>query len=120
MKQVMVRKLLIASQPETTDLVIMDVEMPSMSGLEAIRKIRKLSDPRLASLPILAATGNPQTESQRELIDAGANAFLTKPFDTQELLKIIAGLLSPTPGPKPALEQPGERASKSASVKNLT
>ncbi len=89
----------IVSQP--LDLAIMDVEMPVMSGLEAIRGIRALNDPRLASLPVLAATGNPQPEIERELLGAGANAFLTKPFDTGVLLKTIAALLSPLPHPCP-------------------
>ena len=81
----------------TINLVIMDVEMPNMSGLEAIRKIRHFSDPRLASIPILAATGNPQAESRQKLLDAGANAFLTKPFEPQLLLKTVGTLLSPSP-----------------------
>lgn len=96
------------------DLVIMDVEMPNMDGLEAIRLIRKLSDPRLASLPVLAATGNPQAESQRKLLDAGANEFLTKPFDTRVLLKTITSLLLPTP--EPTMKQSGQRTPKSNSV----
>lgn len=84
-----------------TDLVIMDIEMPNLNGLDAIRQIRALRDPRLASLPILAATGNPQPETHQELLDAGANDFLTKPFDTRLLLKTISRLLSPSPGPIP-------------------
>lgn len=100
-----------------TDLVIMDVEMPNLNGLEAIRKIRALADPRIASLPILAATGNPLADTQRELLDTGANDFLTKPFDTQILLKTIARLLSPSPGPKPELTTRRPKASKS--LKNL-
>ena len=105
---------------QSIDLAIMDVEMPNMSGLEAVLQIRKFSDPRLASLPILATSGNPQPETQQKLLDAGANAFLTKPFDTQLLLKVIADLLSPTPDPSPSTGQSGERASKSGSVKNLS
>ena len=94
--------------------------MPNMSGLEAILQIRKFSDPRLASLPVLAATGNPQAETQQKLLDAGANAFFTKPFDTRLLLKVIASLLSPTPEPSSSTGQSGERTSKSGSVKNLS
>lgn len=104
----------------TIDLVVMDVEMPNMTGLEAIQKIRKLRDPRIATLPVLAATGNPQAESRQELLDAGANAFLTKPFDTQALLKTIATLLSPTPGPEPSMEQSGKRPLKSSSVEHIS
>jgi len=96
------------------DLVIMDVEMPNMDGLEAIRLIRKLSDPRKASLPIMAATGNPQPETGRELLDSGANAFLTKPFDTRILLKMATRLLLPTPDP--GKKQSGQRTAKSDSV----
>jgi two-component system sensor histidine kinase RpfC len=108
----------ILSQP--LDLAIMDVEMPIMSGLEAIRQIRKLDDPRIASLPVLAATGNPQAEIERDLLDAGANAFLTKPFDTLMLLKTIADLLSPSPGPSPLDETSGQGARQFQSMKNVT
>lgn len=108
----------IVSQP--LDLAIMDVEMPVMNGLEAIRQIRNLNDPRLASLPILAATGNPQAEIERQLLEVGANAFLTKPFDSRALLKTIADLLSPTPGPcsSPSAKPSGERTHQSQSMKN--
>ena len=99
----------------SSDLIIMDVEMPNMDGLEAIRQIRALRDPRLSSLPILAATGNPQEESQRELMTAGANAFLTKPFDAAILFKTIGQLLSPCPSPRPTFtsESPSLRISQS-------
>ncbi len=107
----------IASQE--VDLVIMDIEMPNMNGLEATREIRKLRDPRISSLPILAASGNPQNKIHQELLSSGANAFLTKPFDTQALLKTLASLLSPTPGPGPSVKSPGKRSAKSSSVKNL-
>lgn len=109
----------IVSQP--LDLAIMDVEMPVMNGLEAIRQIRALNDPRLASLPILAATGNPQAEIERELLEVGANAFLTKPFDSRILLKTIADLLSPTPGPcsSPPAKSATERTRQSQSMEYL-
>ncbi|NOX99561.1 MAG: response regulator [Verrucomicrobia bacterium] len=107
----------IASQ--AVDLVIMDVEMPNMDGLEATRQIRKLRDPRISSLPILAATGNPQNKIQQELLNSGANAFLTKPFDSQVLLKTLANLLSPSPDPSLVVKPPDKRNAKSTSVKNL-
>lgn len=104
----------------SVDLVVMDVEMPNMTGLEAIRKIRELSDPRIATLPVIAATGNPQAESRQELLDSGANAFLTKPFDTRDLLKTIASLLSPTPSPQTGIELSSKRAPESSPVKNIS
>jgi len=107
----------IASQP--LDLVVMDVEMPVMNGLEAIRQIRGLQDPRTALLPVLAATGNPQVEIERELLEAGANAFLTKPFDAGMLLKTIAELLSPSPSSDPLAKASGNRTRRSRSMENL-
>ncbi|MFK5924582.1 MAG: response regulator [Verrucomicrobiota bacterium] len=109
----------IATRP--FDLVIMDLEMPNLNGLEAIRQIRGLSKPKLANLPILAASGNPQSETMRQVLDAGANAFLTKPFDPPILLKTIARLLSPTPSPSqsPITETNSERISPSEPSKSV-
>ncbi|MCF6312497.1 MAG: response regulator [Verrucomicrobiales bacterium] len=97
------------------DLVIMDLEMPNMDGLEATHQIRALRDPRLASLPILAASGNPQAQTQRQVLEAGANAFLTKPFAHPALLKTIASLLSPSPAPSSPTAPTSDRIPQSKS-----
>lgn len=102
------------------DLIIMDLEMPNMDGLEAIRHIRALRDTRLSSLPILAASGNPQAQTQRQVLDTGANVFLTKPFAHPTLLKTVARLLSPTPSPSATLSSDSERIPQSKSLKNST
>ena len=81
----------IVRQPRP-DLVITDVEMPGLSGVETVRQIRRLPA-GLSSLPVIAASGNPDTAIKRDMIAAGADAFLAKPVDIGELLETVAEFL---------------------------
>ncbi|MFL6696822.1 MAG: response regulator [Vitreoscilla sp.] len=76
------------------DLVVMDVTMPVMDGLEATRRIRK--SPALAQIAIMASSGSTSHETRTECLRAGADAFLPKPIDHQTLLAETARLLSLT------------------------
>ena len=71
------------------DLVITDVMMPTMSGLEFIERLR--SDPNSAAIPILVVSGNSE-------LPAAANARLRKPFLAQELLSAAALLIREAEG----------------------
>jgi CheY-like chemotaxis protein len=62
----------------TYDLVLMDVQMPHMDGLEATAEIRKLGCER-ATIPIIGVTAHATEEDRRACLDAGMNDFLTKP-----------------------------------------
>lgn len=73
---------------KTYDLVLMDVQMPEMDGLEATRLIR--SDRNNISLPIVAMTANAMIGDREKCIDAGMNDYVTKPIDTNELFKTMA------------------------------
>lgn len=75
-------------------LVIMDVEMPGITGIEAVRRIRRLPA-GLAGTPIIAGSGNPDSLLKRDILVAGADAFLPKPMDVGVLLETIATLLQP-------------------------
>ncbi|MEM9932209.1 MAG: ATP-binding protein [Bacteroidota bacterium] len=71
------------------DLVLMDLQMPEMDGLEATRKIRSLPAPYFQKLPIIALTASVVQDVKEQAINAGMDDFATKPFIPAELSKII-------------------------------
>jgi signal transduction histidine kinase/ActR/RegA family two-component response regulator len=73
------------------DLVLMDIMMPIMDGLEATRQLR--AHPNHGSVPIIAISASATAEDQQESMVAGASAFMTKPIDQDSLLSQIAGFL---------------------------
>ncbi|MET0086952.1 MAG: transporter substrate-binding domain-containing protein [Sedimenticola sp.] len=75
------------------DGVLMDVEMPVMDGYEATRIIR--SDPKYATLPIIAMTANAMPSDRDRCIEAGMNDFVSKPFDPPQLLATLARWVRP-------------------------
>ncbi len=81
------------SKPGDIDLILMDVLMPVMDGLEATRRIRALEDPALASIPIIAMTANAFDSDIKAALDAGMNAHVSKPFRREDLVTKIAANL---------------------------
>lgn len=76
------------------DLIIMDVEMPVLDGLETTRRIRRMERESGASrMPILALTANAHKEDIAECLEAGMDGHLSKPFDRQDLEETIARLV---------------------------
>lgn len=69
------------------DLVLMDLKMPVMGGLEATRKIREFNN----DIPIVALTANAFDADRASAIDAGCNAFLSKPVKRKQLLDLFSG-----------------------------
>ncbi len=72
------------------DLILMDISMPVMSGIEATRALRKIPEGR--SVKIVALTAHAMDNARRECIDAGCDDFATKPVDFAGLLKLIERL----------------------------
>jgi len=73
------------------DLIFMDLQMPEMDGLEATRRIRQ--DLHLNEIPIIALTANIMQHDPQELIRIGMNAYLPKPFDPDQLIRILERFL---------------------------
>jgi signal transduction histidine kinase/CheY-like chemotaxis protein len=84
---------LIEEQPsaDRPDLVLMDLTMPEMNGIQASRAIRTLEESRMCrrSIPILALTANARREDHEACLAAGMNGFLAKPFDRADLEEAI-------------------------------
>ena len=75
------------------DLVLLDLNMPGMGGLETCRAIRDVSD-----VPIIILTVRREESEKVELLDAGADDYVTKPFGKQEVLARIRAALRRSPG----------------------
>jgi CheY-like chemotaxis protein len=77
----------ILQNEEGIDIVLMDIMMPEMDGMETIRQIRR--DPKLKNLPIVAVTAKAMKGDREKCIEAGAWGYLSKPVDTEQLLAVL-------------------------------
>jgi DNA-binding response OmpR family regulator len=85
------------------DIACIDLGLPSESGYELCEHIR--SQPRLLLLPVLVASGRSFPEDMAHAEEAGANAFLKKPFTMQQLLKYVFALLDGPPTSRPSMRR---------------
>ena len=81
-------------ESEDYSLIFMDVHMPGMGGLETTREIRKLSDPKKSSLPVVAITASVLQGDIEECKKAGMDDFIAKPFTKKELINTLTSVLS--------------------------
>ncbi|MBQ9334115.1 MAG: response regulator [Lachnospiraceae bacterium] len=77
------------ARPGEIDMILMDVMMPVMDGLEATRRIRKMEDPALDGIPIIAMTANAFESDIEAALNAGMNAHIAKPFKKEDLIATI-------------------------------
>lgn len=76
------------------DLITLDVVMPRLNGLRTAARLR--SDPRTAGIPLVIVSACTQHEVESGL-DVGVDAFLAKPFEPQELVRVVQSLIDTTP-----------------------
>lgn len=81
-----------ACRAQLPDLCVLDVMMPGVSGLDAIRMIR--ADPELRELPVILLTARAQESDVSIGFDSGADDYITKPFSPRELASRVAALLA--------------------------
>lgn len=85
---------LAACQARPPQLLLLDITMPGMNGLEVCRAVRQ--DPALADLPIILMTARAQSSDVAAGLDAGADAYIIKPFGPIELREHVEALLGGT------------------------
>jgi len=83
------------------DLILMDIRMPNMDGVEATRAIRKLPG-AAGSVPIIALTANADPEDAKEYLAVGMHSVVEKPLKPEKLLEAISLALTTTPGRRSA------------------
>ena len=79
-----------AARETLPDLIIMDIQLPRLSGLEATRQLR--AEPRTAHIPIIAMTSFALAGDEEKARAAGAVAYLSKPYSPRELRRLIGEL----------------------------
>lgn len=76
-------------------LVLLDLDLPGMSGLELARRLK--ADARLRSIPLVAISASVMKDERNQARQAGCAGFLEKPFDIQELRRVVAEALAGRP-----------------------
>jgi CheY-like chemotaxis protein len=80
-------EVLEALERQKYDVILMDLQMPDMDGLEATRRIR--ANPKFAQLPVIAVTAKAMKDDQEQCRRAGANDYLAKPIDLDRLFSLM-------------------------------
>ncbi|HEV8228147.1 MAG TPA: response regulator [Methylomirabilota bacterium] len=76
-----------AARRDRPDVIVMDVQLPKLSGLDATRALR--ADPDTAKIPIIVVTSFALSGDDKKAMDAGASAYLAKPYSPRQLLDTI-------------------------------
>ena len=80
---------------ENPDLVLMDIQLPGMNGIQALKKLRANEATR--AIPVLAFTASVMPQDRREIMDAGFDGFVAKPVNLKEFIAAIAKALGSHP-----------------------
>ncbi len=78
-------------EPAPWDLIVLDLMLPEVSGIEICRRVR--ASALLGRVPILAMTGYDTPEMEKKVKAAGADAYLAKPFEMSDFMRVVKGLV---------------------------
>jgi two-component system cell cycle response regulator DivK len=95
----------IASE-QRPDLVLMDIQLPGMNGIDALRVLR--ADPATAAIPVIAVTASVMQQDRKMITDAGFDAYVGKPINLREFLDAV----------KRALERGTDRAAQASPARD--
>jgi len=73
------------------DLVLMDIQLPGINGIEALRQLR--ADPATAAIPIVAVTASAMTQDRQKILAAGFDAYQSKPISIRPFLELVRDVL---------------------------
>jgi two-component system cell cycle response regulator DivK len=73
------------------DLILMDIQLPGISGIEALRQLR--ANPETATIPAVAVTASVMQQDRKHITEAGFDAYLAKPLDIKEFLHTVKRIL---------------------------
>jgi two-component system cell cycle response regulator DivK len=73
------------------DLILLDIQLPGMDGIAALQRIRAHAE--LDAVPIIAVSASVMPEEQRDIVDSGFDAYLTKPVSLKDFLAVVERLL---------------------------
>ncbi|MDQ1318036.1 MAG: two-component system, cell cycle response regulator DivK [Candidatus Poribacteria bacterium] len=79
-------------QDDKPDLILLDIQLPKMDGLTLVKKLRL--DQKMKDIPIVAVTAYAMKGDKERMLEAGCDAYVSKPIDTRELPVIVANLIN--------------------------
>jgi two-component system, cell cycle response regulator DivK len=81
------------------DLILMDLQLPDLSGLEATQQLK--ADPETRAIPVIAVTAFAMTGDEKRALDHGCNAYVAKPIVLKDFLNLIADFIGSPEGSRP-------------------
>ena len=85
-------QVLEALEKEHFDIILLDINMPVMDGMECAKRVRALPDPEKSKIPMVAITGNAKNYTMEEFQAVGINEYLPKPLNFDHLVDVVKGL----------------------------
>jgi len=86
---------IVLARERKPDLILMDIQLPGMNGIEAIGVLR--ADPATADIPVAAVTASVMPQDRNKITQAGFNAYVGKPINLKEFLDTVRKLLETSP-----------------------